>query len=123
MADEVFNNQRPAIIAAVLLAALLAAGLWYFFVFRSADLPQVVEETPTATPEIGRGVASVITPVPTPLPVQQGQVAAAQLTPTPANVAASAQTGPAHTTTVVTVALTAIGLLGARHAWRRPRAI
>lgn len=31
MAEEVFTNQRPAIIVAVILGAAAAAGLWYFF--------------------------------------------------------------------------------------------
>lgn len=120
MADEVFNNQRPAIIVAVILAALTAAGLWYFFVFRSGDLPETAQETPMATAEVG--VANTHTPTPFPAPV--GQVAGINSpTPTPAFVAASAQTGPLEATVAVALLFTTIGLLGGSLVLRRPRAI
>ena len=48
-ADQ-FGNQRPVVIGAIILAALLAAGLWYFFVFRPADTPEPAVETATPTP-------------------------------------------------------------------------
>lgn len=69
MAQETADNQRPVVIAAVILAALTAAGLWYFFVFRQEDKMEVAMPTSDAVTELAEGPAarlSEATPTPAP---------------------------------------------------------
>lgn len=105
MSDEAFNDQRPAVVVAVILAALTAAGLWYFFVFRTNELPEAVQASPTITP-VAAG-ADLIT-------VDR---LAPQISITPISTAAiyvepTAGTGPAATGLLTVVGLTIVGLLG-----------
>lgn len=58
MAQETTDNQRPVVIAAVILAALTAAGLWYFFVFRQEDVMEVATSTPDAAVAVAEAPAA-----------------------------------------------------------------
>lgn len=45
------NSQRPVIIVAIVLAAILAGALWYFFIFRNQNPELAFSPSPTATGE------------------------------------------------------------------------
>ncbi len=107
MAEE-YNDQRPVVIAAIVVAALVAIGLWYFFVFRTPETPEFVVETPTPLAEEQNETSAPLSPTDTPL--------SAEMTPNPvvAPIEPTAPTGPAETTLILSLIITAAGLLGLR---------
>lgn len=124
MADETFN-QRPAVIGAVIFAALTALGLWYFLVFRPADSVLTPTETPlseittaTPTPDVvnTNATAERVTPA------QEGVVRApGQSTTTPPpQIKPTAGTGPAEMVALVSGIAMSGGLLGLLFVTRRP---
>lgn len=117
MPEETLNsNQRPTVIAAVVLAALTAAGLWYFFVFRPADVTEeVVTETPLITNE---GVAMVDEPGAVTAPVTESPTPYPTPYPMPA-VQTTAATGPASITLLAALTAVTAGLPGWWLARRR----
>lgn len=109
MPEEIIDNQRVAVIVAVILAALTAAGLWYFFVFRAADTGEFVVETPIVVGESPTHAPAVvgITDAP-PGPIVQAPEAA------PVNVPPTATTGPGMIVLLASATATMAGLLGLR---------
>jgi hypothetical protein len=116
MAEMIVDNQRVPVVVAVILAALTAAGLWYFFVFRPADPNAFLAETPIAltkqketTTPVALGIIDT-----TPGPVRDDE----QLAPT--DIEPTANTGPASLFILAALAATTTGLLGLRFVPARP---
>lgn len=96
-------------VVAVILAALTAAGLWYFFVWREANPDEFVVATPTAFVQAETPVPAVVGIIDTtPGPVAQAPETA------PVYVDPTAATGPGAVTMAVALAATMASLLGLR---------
>lgn len=128
--EETNENSRSVIIGAIVLAALVAGGLWYAFVFRGADNSEFATNSPTidedsATLEADIYATQVPTSSATPtMLVDSGYTSVTEVTETPVSdvagvmtVGATAKTGPGE----LVLALSLAGIVGGTFGLRRIR--
>jgi hypothetical protein len=119
MVDEMDSgNQRPVVIGAIILAALMAAALWYFLVFRpNRTSTEIVTETMSPTPsEVPAGDTAQVGNVdPSTVPTTALTTPVTPVT----HIEPTAPTGPAETTAVAAVLAMMAGLRGAWRRWSR----
>lgn len=130
MDEDVQNNdQRRVIIAAIALAAIVAAGLWYFVVIRPANdtLPEDAGLAPDESP-VAFATNSAMPPVttdttPTPLPSVAPSMEETTPPPSPTPTPTLMPTSPSAPTGVGTWVLAGAfaATLGGLIGLRRPR--
>lgn len=130
------ESQRPVIIVAIVLAAILAGALWYFFIFRNQDPELAFSPSPTATgeaiavstddPDIYATqdpAATWAVPGTTSTPVATPAIAGTDTTPapTPAQqpVSPTTPTGPGSLAAASALVSTLGGWIGLRYVRRR----